>query len=396
MIDGWLRRVLVVRSMCILGAAAGAIFALAIALPGSQAYASEGEGAGGGEAPAIEAVGVAGVSEHEATLEAQIDPNGAEAGYEFWLSYAVCQSGRYRCESVSVEPRGVGTIGAGAGPTRVSTQLSDLSPGYVYSYWVIATSPAGSTTSARSMFKALAQPASIDSESVSQITANDATLEAEIDPNGAYTGYEFQVDVDGSYDFTQPVCPFSLPGIAECETIAVGEPLPAGLAEPPPGYLGAELGAESVSLDLASIGATLEPATTYHYRVLVANSGETVVGSDQTFTTAMGPSPASSGSSEAPATPQAPAVPVTDGQVGAAGDAQSSPLSIAVLASPPTHGPSLRKSAAASKLSAALKACEKLPKRRRSACRAHAETKHGTPARDTTERAHEPSRKRAH
>jgi hypothetical protein len=43
-----------------------------------------------------------------------------------------------------------------------------------------------------------------------------------------------------------------------------------------------------VSLDLASIGATLQSDTTYHYRVIAANTsnGQTMEGSDQTFTTA--------------------------------------------------------------------------------------------------------------
>jgi hypothetical protein len=66
----------------------------------------------------------------------------------------------------------------------------------------------------------------------------------------------------------------------------VGEPLPAGLVEPKPEYIPAGSGDQSVSLDLASIGATLQPGTTYHYKVIASNySGPTVEGPDQTFTT---------------------------------------------------------------------------------------------------------------
>jgi hypothetical protein len=125
----------------------------------------------------------------------------------------------------------------------------------------------------------------IEGESVSHVTPTDATLEAQIDPNGLYTAYEFQIDTNGSYDYTKPDCPLPLPGSMQCESITDGPPLPAGLVEPKPEYIPAGLGSQSVSVDLASIGATLDPATTYHYRVIASNDGQIVDGPDQTFTT---------------------------------------------------------------------------------------------------------------
>jgi hypothetical protein len=129
-------------------------------------------------------------------------------------------------------------------------------------------------------------PPTIESVSVSGITERDATLEVRIDTQGSYTGYWFQVDTSSSYDFTQADCPFDLPGYAECESITVGEPLPAGFVEPRPEYIQAGSGDQTVSLDLASIGTTLQSATTYHYRVLATNGGgSTVFTPDQTFET---------------------------------------------------------------------------------------------------------------
>jgi hypothetical protein len=129
-------------------------------------------------------------------------------------------------------------------------------------------------------------PPVIESESVLGITQTDTTLEARIDTGGLYTGYWFQIDTNSSYNFSQPTCPFELPGYEECEAITDGEPLPAGLVEPKPHYIPAGSGEQTVSLDLASIGATLQPDTTYHYRVIAANEGSpTVEGPDQTFTT---------------------------------------------------------------------------------------------------------------
>jgi hypothetical protein len=126
----------------------------------------------------------------------------------------------------------------------------------------------------------------IESVSVSGITEHDATLEAQIDTEGSYTGYWFQIDTNSSYDFTQADCPFDFPDYAECESITDGEPLPAGLVEPHPEYIQSGSGGQLVKLDLASIGATLEPATTYHYRVLASSGGyPIVVAPDQTFET---------------------------------------------------------------------------------------------------------------
>jgi hypothetical protein len=129
-------------------------------------------------------------------------------------------------------------------------------------------------------------PPTIESVSASGVTEHDATLEAEINTQGGYTGYWFQIDTNGSYDFTQADCPFEFPGYAECDSITDGEPLPVGLVEPHPEYIQAGLGDQVVRLDLASIGATLQPATTYHYRVLATNGGSPiVVYPDQTFET---------------------------------------------------------------------------------------------------------------
>jgi DNA-binding beta-propeller fold protein YncE len=126
---------------------------------------------------------------------------------------------------------------------------------------------------------------SVESESVSDITEHDATLRATINTHDVYTGYWFQIDTNSSYNFTQADCPFKFPGRVECESITDGEPLPAGLVEPHPEYIPAGAGIQTVSLDLANIGASLQPGTSYHYRV-IASSGEGIVeGADQTFLT---------------------------------------------------------------------------------------------------------------
>jgi hypothetical protein len=130
-------------------------------------------------------------------------------------------------------------------------------------------------------------PALVDSEQTSEITEHDATLEAQIQTNGSYTGYEFQLYTiaNGNYNFT-PNCPFDIPGYGFCEEY-VKTP-PPGLVESQSQYIPEGSGDQAVSLDLASIEATLEPGSTYHYRLLAADTSEIVPGPVQEFTTTSG------------------------------------------------------------------------------------------------------------
>lgn len=199
------------------------------------------------------------------------------------------------------------------------------------------------------------QAPSIDGESVADVTEHDATLQAQIDPHGEYIGYEFQVDATGAFDFAGPACPFRIPGFAECEAIiAGGETLPGGVP-PGPEYLAGGEGDQSVSLDLASIGASLQPDTTYHYRVIATAGGPIIDGADQTFATPGPPSapPSAPPSGTPPASPAGPP----------GGSSVPSVASPAVSGTTPTAGQSDRPSSTAPKL------CEHKPKRKRSRCR---------------------------
>ena len=51
-------------------------------------------------------------------------------------------------------------------------------------------------------------PPAIESESVSHVSEHDATLKAQIETGGIYTGYQFEIDTNSSYNFTRFACPF--------------------------------------------------------------------------------------------------------------------------------------------------------------------------------------------
>lgn len=130
-----------------------------------------------------------------------------------------------------------------------------------------------------------AAPPVIESESATNVSATDATVQAAIDPNGSYTGYEFQLYTidNGEYNFIQN-CPFDLPGYNGCEEYVLIPP--PGLDASRPQYIPAGSGEQSLSVDLASIGAMLKPGSTYHFRVIAGDTNDDIVaGPVQPFTT---------------------------------------------------------------------------------------------------------------
>jgi uncharacterized repeat protein (TIGR02543 family) len=135
---------------------------------------------------------------------------------------------------------------------------------------------------------AVAEPPSIDKESVSGITSTNAILEAQISPHseeGAQV--QFQLVTDPEEFASEIYCPYP------------PEPGPLCLGEYAEGALQIRYVFEEahlVKLDLSEdVGVTLQPNTTYHYRALAARAifGEDtiqweppiIIGADQTFTT---------------------------------------------------------------------------------------------------------------
>lgn len=140
-----------------------------------------------------------------------------------------------------------------------------------------------------SVSAALASPPTIDEEWVTGVTPTSATLNAEINPSGLLTKYKLQIDTTGHFNFNQnDSCVLHPPGIVCAQVLINGEPLPPGLVEPPESSLAASFESQHVSVNMASIGATLQPGTTYHYRAIAANGTGSAFGPDLTFTTPSG------------------------------------------------------------------------------------------------------------
>lgn len=218
-------------------------------------------------APSIEGVSASQIASKQATLEATVNPQGLETKYELWIAYAVCQKvppGRAECESFSVERRAEGQIAAGSSGQAVSTTLTNLSPGYLYTYWAVASNTAGKDQSADQTFTTSSGPPapSIEGVSLSNLTPTDATLEAQIDTEGLETTYQFEM-------WASPCGP-------KCELLED--------VSLPSGKLLGSFGVQSVSLDLNSVGVTLTPGGEYGYSVSATSAAGSTEATWQTFT----------------------------------------------------------------------------------------------------------------
>jgi hypothetical protein len=270
----------------------------------------------------------------DATLEAHIDTEGVENGA--WYQFQLATNTSEFAEELSCPPTGmgggetgeflsslcigvgrhsgalpIGFVEAGAPDELMSHDLAiggltgvgvKLKPNTTYHYRVIAAKkngPPGDTTSwepptvygADQTFTTPALAPSIGSESVSQISARDATLEAHVGTEGLENGayYQFQLAGNPSEYATELACPPEL-----LSSLCTGVGRHAGAL--PIGFVAGGSAGQPVSIHLAGAGARLMPNTTYHYRVIAAKriptedttswEPPTVFGADQTFTTA--------------------------------------------------------------------------------------------------------------
>jgi hypothetical protein len=100
-------------------------------------------------------------------------------------------------------------------------------------------------------------PPTVTTEAVTGVQPTEATLHGTVNPNGNATNYYFQYG----------------------ETTSYGSIVPAG---------GAGVGSGAASVPVSNTITGLNADTTYHYRMVAANSAGTTYGSDQAFTT-LGP-----------------------------------------------------------------------------------------------------------
>ena len=196
----------------------------------------------------------------------------------------------------------------------------------------------------------------IESESVSNITPTDATLQARIDTEGLPTLYQFHLS---------SICG----GKGVC-LVVVNYPLPSGL------LLGSFID-QSVSLDLNTAGVTLRPGGTYTYSVSATSSAGTTESPAQTLTTPEdGAEPLSTTTSPLSSASQSDGPNEDPPPTESVGSSPLSTPNVSILDAQTGKAPQPKVLTNEQRLAKAAKACEKKPKDERAACEKQAHKKY--------------------
>jgi hypothetical protein len=150
--------------------------------------------------------------------------------------------------------------GSPSGPATVATALGGLAPVSTYHYRVVATNSDGESKGDDEVFTT-PPLAPVVSEWVTDVHSDSALLHAKVNPGGGPTTYHFEYVNNAEYQEG---------GFANASDI----PSPDS-----------DAGSSFADEDVESKVAPLSPGTTYHYRVVAANSYATVSGEARTFTT---------------------------------------------------------------------------------------------------------------
>ncbi len=182
------------------------------------------------------------VGELSATLNATVDPNGADVT-ECEFEYG--ETTTYGKSAPCSVPNPTGTS-----PVAVSASVSML-PTKVYHFRISAKNEGGTNTGADETFP---NAPAIEARAATAVTQTTATLNATVDPGGsAVSKCIFEYGETMSYGFT--VACSALPG-SGTSPVAVSAPVPG-----------------------------LKPHTPYHFRLSATNLGGTSTGNDEFFTT---------------------------------------------------------------------------------------------------------------
>ena len=220
----------------------------------------------------IDSQSASNVGPQTAELDVQINPEGTDTTCELqYVDDTDFQSTGFTGPNVVTVPCNPADLGAGVGDVAALADIAGLTPSTTYDFRAVATNtlvPAG-LDGADAQF-ATTPPVSVDSESATNVTATGARLNAQLNPNGLDTTYQFQYVTDAAFRAT---------------AYATATTVPAS-----PVDIGSGTTDQPATVDLTG----LTPATKYHFRVTATNSAGSVSGNgtDETFTTYASSQPA--------------------------------------------------------------------------------------------------------
>jgi hypothetical protein len=207
-----------------------------------------------------------GLGTEEATLNGSVNPNGVPLTACFF-EYDTTEYEKDEAphgEIAPCEDPNATEVGAGTSPVPVHADISDLDPGTVYHYRLVAANASDQAEGEDEEFASLGPI--VSPASVSQITGTGARAGGTINPNGEATSFVVEY-------------------LTEAQFIEGGGYAEAQSAPAVPRELGS--GTEAVEVFQQLSG--LVPNTTYHLRLAASNGSASVVGEDRTFTTFAAP-----------------------------------------------------------------------------------------------------------
>jgi|GEM_PF-1085760 len=193
-------------------------------------------------APVVVTKGAVSIAATNASFTGSVNPGGLATAY--WYNYGLTAA----YGSVSV----TNNLAAGGVTVSFTNKITGLLPGTVYHYQIAASNSLGTVYGLDTNFTTLVAAPVPTTVAATLITVNGAQLNASVNPNGGSTTNWFQYGPTTSYGS------FTTTNI-----------VPAGTG--------------SVSFSNTITGLT--PATTYHFRLVAANSTVTTNGLDASFTT---------------------------------------------------------------------------------------------------------------
>jgi subtilisin family serine protease len=200
-------------------------------------------------APTVVTSAASSVTQTGATLNGTVNPNGDAVGdcrFEYGLTNAY--GSNVPCASAP---------GSGTSPVAVSAAITGLSANATYHVRVVATSAGGTSRGVDQQFTTLPNPPrapTVGTSAASSVTQTTATLNGTVNPNGeAVDDCHFDYGVTSAYGSSVPCAP--APGSGTSPVVVS-----------------------------ASIGA-LTQNTTYHFRLIATNIGDTASSVDSTFMT---------------------------------------------------------------------------------------------------------------
>jgi phosphodiesterase/alkaline phosphatase D-like protein len=192
-------------------------------------------------APIVTADPAGSVTTSGASLSGTVDPGGDDTAWHF--DYGV---GAY-------DQTVAGDTVSGTSPQPVARNLTGLLPGTEYQYRLSATNAAGTQTATGTFTTDVAAPTAATGDA-DPVGARSATVGGQINVGGGSGTWRIEYGTDTTY----------------------GE-------QSGPHPVSASTSDQPISAELTG----LEPATTYHFRVIADNGAGTAVGSDASFTTSV-------------------------------------------------------------------------------------------------------------